>query len=179
MAIHDPLTGLPNRRYFEEAFGRSVASAKRGLDSAMLFMDVDFFKLINDTFGHVVGDEVLVTIGRLVSRHLRGEDLLSRISGDEFAVLLHGTPLDEAHVIAERIRQALSDYTFVFHHQEFHLSVSIGVAAIDGGRNTAAVMTHADDAMYMAKEQSRNCVILFATDRAVPGSKRFGETNAS
>ncbi|MCL5025281.1 MAG: PAS domain S-box protein [Chloroflexi bacterium] len=164
LATHDPLTRLPNRRLLEDALSRAVARARRGTRSALLFLDLDDFKFVNDTFGHTAGDQVLIATARLLQEHLRAEDLLARFAGDEFAVLLEGTEVDEARSIAERNRRKVEEHTFSVGGHEFHLSVSTGVVAIDGREGPEFLMSHADNAMYTAKDQGRNRVVLYHPD---------------
>jgi len=161
MAAHDPLTGLPNRRLLEETLKRAVAHARRGTPSVLLFLDIDNFKLINDTLGHNAGDQALVTLSQLFLKNLRTEDLLARIGGDEFAVLLEQTDVDRAQVVAERIRRTIKQSTIIIGEQKFKLGVSIGLISIDGQLDPWESMANADEAMYRAKEEGRNRVVQY------------------
>jgi len=160
LASHDPLTGLLNRRPFEEAVVRAIARANRGTPSALLLLDVDNFKLVNDTLGHAAGDDVLVRIGQLVQKQLRTEDVLARLGGDEFAALLEGADMREAEIVAERVRRAVEDYPFSF-DLETSPTLSMGLAEIDGKQETRTLVNRADAAMYEAKNQGRNRIMCY------------------
>lgn len=176
LATHDPLTDLANRRLLEEALSRAIWRARRGVPSLLLFLDVDGFKLINDTFGHTVGDRVLISLAKLLEREVRGGDLVARLGGDEFALLLEGVNEEEALAIAERIRGAVEEFPFVVGGRQFRLTVSIGVAVVDGHRGfdgrrgLEVLMSEADRAMYAAKDQGRNCAVC-ASSSAPAGSR--------
>ena len=159
LASHDPLTGLPNRRLFEDALRRAAARSMRGTPSALLLFDVDRFKTVNDTSGHAAGDEALIRVAKLARKQLRTEDILARMGGDEFVVLLEGVSTEQARIVAERIRQAVADAWVVADHGP-RVSLSMGVAAIDGSEDLQALFTAADTAMYEAKQQGRNRVVL-------------------
>ncbi len=161
LAQHDPLTGLPNRRSLSEALERGVAHARRGTESVLFFIDLDNFKLVNDTLGHAAGDQLLTTIGQLLAEKLRDGDLLARLGGDEFAILLEDTKLDQALPVAERIRAQIEMFRFVRDGRSFELGLSIGVVPVDGSVSAQVVLTHADIAMYTAKERGRNQVALY------------------
>jgi diguanylate cyclase (GGDEF)-like protein/PAS domain S-box-containing protein len=158
LATHDPLTGLPNRRLFEEALRRAMARANRGVPSALLLFDVDHFKAVNDALGHAGGDEVLVQVTKVVQKQLRTEDILARLGGDEFAVLLEGVDLAHAMVAAERIREAASSGPAAPDGSPAQPTLSIGVAPISAGMATEALFKRADAACYKAKELGRNRV---------------------
>jgi diguanylate cyclase (GGDEF)-like protein/PAS domain S-box-containing protein len=160
MAEHDPLTGVANRRGFQESLERSVARAARGHKSALLFIDIDHFKNVNDEFGHVAGDNVLRELTETMKLWLRKEDLLARVGGDEFAALLDGEGIDEAVMVAERMRKAIEGYKDS--SWDFSLSLSIGVAEIDGAAKADEVLGFGDRAMYEAKQAGRNRVKVFA-----------------
>jgi diguanylate cyclase (GGDEF)-like protein/PAS domain S-box-containing protein len=160
LATHDVLTGLPNRRYLEDILQKSIARAKRGTPSSLLFMDLDYFKIINDTIGHDAGDKALVIFAKLLSVELRGEDTVFRLGGDEFAVLLDGVSAAEAYSIAERIRVAVEAFPFSLCERDFHLALSIGVVEIDGNLSPMVLLSRADAAMYKAKEMGRNLVVI-------------------
>jgi diguanylate cyclase (GGDEF)-like protein/PAS domain S-box-containing protein len=151
MALHDSLTRLPNRRYMQEELIRCVARARRGQRSALLFLDMDRFKLVNDTVGHAAGDAVLLEFAGVVAMCVREEDMLARFGGDEFALLLGQTDFAGAARVSERIHEAVNSHVFRFGGHTFSLGVSIGVTLVDGTLDEGHVMTLADDAMYEAK----------------------------
>ena len=161
LAVHDPLTGQANRRLLEETLKRAVARARRGAPSALMMMDADHFKEINDALGHAAGDQALITLSQLILKNLRTEDLLARIGGDEFAVLLEGSPLKQAQMVAERVLYGLREYDFVLENQVFKLGLSIGLIMIDGSVLPPVVLYRADTAMYQAKEQGGNRVVIY------------------
>jgi len=161
LAGHDSLTNLPNRRSLEEALERATARARRGTISTLLFLDLDNFKQVNDTLGHKAGDEVLITIAKLLKKELRTEDILARIGGDEFAVLLEMTDIDKAQHITERLRQSIVQHDFTLSRRRYDLSISIGIARIDGKYEPGVSMSRADKAMYKAKEKGRNRAVLY------------------
>jgi two-component system cell cycle response regulator len=151
-AVSDGLTGLYNRRYFEDALVREVERARRyGVQSALLLVDLDEFKAINDTRGHQEGDRVLQEVADVVRRHLRATDIACRIGGDEFAVILCDTPHDEALAVAERIR---ADVEHAFARA---VTISAGLASVP--RDAASpdeLVAGADRALYAAKRAGRN-----------------------
>jgi diguanylate cyclase (GGDEF)-like protein len=158
-ALHDALTGLLNRRSLEEMVNRTVARAKRGVVSSLLYMDLDNFKEVNDTVGHAAGDEVLNTLSEILKSALRTEDVIFRVGGDEFAVLLEGEESSESLSTAERLRAVVEAYSFEKAGRVFHLSLSIGLIKIDGALATGGLLSQADAAMYRAKEKGKNRVL--------------------
>jgi diguanylate cyclase (GGDEF)-like protein/PAS domain S-box-containing protein len=159
-AVHDALTGLLNRHSLEEMLNRSIARAKRGVVSSLLYMDFDNFKEVNDTVGHTAGDNVLNTLSNILKAELRTEDVIFRVGGDEFAVLLEGTDGEKSQPVAERLRVAVEAHPFELERRVFHLSLSIGLIEIDGTLETGVLLSQADAAMYRAKEQGKNRVIM-------------------
>ena len=160
LATHDFLTGLPNRYFLETSLERAIAKAKRGKQSALLFIDFDNFKLVNDTLGHAAGDRVLKMLVQTLKRKLRGGDLFARLGGDEFAVLLEETNLEEARRIAERLRKAVDEEPVTVDGHTFNLSLSIGLTALDGNLDPQKVLSRADAALYAAKENGGNKLIF-------------------
>jgi diguanylate cyclase (GGDEF)-like protein/PAS domain S-box-containing protein len=154
LATHDTLTGLPNRRSLENAVERAVSRAQRGRPSALLFMDVDNFKLCNDRYGHPFGDRVLVDIGKTLSAEIRAPDMVARLGGDEFAVLLDGATVEETNAVAERLCDAVAAVDAC----SVGLTLSVGVASIDGATDFEDVYTGADTAMYRAKTSDERIV---------------------
>jgi diguanylate cyclase (GGDEF)-like protein len=162
MAQHDPLTGLPNRALFSDRLGQELVRAKR-LDGrfAMVFIDLDYFKPINDNFGHGVGDQVLKMVARQLQHSVRASDTVGRIGGDEFVVLLAQlSASDSVLALAEKLRLALKQ-PFVVDGHALSLSCSVGVAVYPRDGEDAVTLTKgADNAMYRAKEAGRDCVRL-------------------
>ena len=162
-ASHDALTGLSNRREFENVMAQLVEGARQQHKlHALLYMDLDQFKIVNDTCGHVAGDELLRQIAVVISAKVREGDHLFRLGGDEFAVLLSGCPLNRAQSIAEEIRHAIEAFRFVWQQKTFSLGVSIGLVAISADSvSMAQLLAAADAACYSAKEKGRNRIQVY------------------
>ncbi|MBR1216436.1 EAL domain-containing protein [Bradyrhizobium sp. U87765 SZCCT0131] len=177
-ASHDALTGLANRREFERRLDAAMARSGTADDAevhALMFLDLDQFKIINDTCGHAAGDKLLCQIAASLPLHLQPGDLLARLGGDEFAVLLQNCEIDRASDVAETLRQAVQGLSFNWNGSPFNITASIGLVAAGRGRATTdEVVRTADLACYMAKEKGRNRVQLHD-----PGDSellhRFGE----
>ncbi len=164
---HDSLTGLVNRAEFESRLQDLLAQVSASAGHALCYIDVDQFKVINDTCGHVAGDELLRQLTELLRARVAVGDLLARIGGDEFAVLLSRRTLTTANVWADSVREAISQLPFNWGDKTFRLSVSIGVAALTGpDQNWAQVLGQADAACHHAKELGGNQVRLFSADDA-------------
>ena len=168
-ASHDSLTGLPNRAFFEGRLNRSVRNAARQQDHlALLFLDSDHFKQINDTLGHAVGDEVLISVADRVRAQLREHDLVARLGGDEFAVLL--TPLqsrEDAELIAEKIVASMKLPVQLDSGRSIATSLSVGIAYYpDDGADPASLLNAADAAMYEAKRKRRGHWQVAQTERS-------------
>jgi diguanylate cyclase (GGDEF)-like protein len=173
-AMHDPLTGLPNRRAFEHALDASIGASRRfGDRDTLCFIDLDRFKIVNDTCGHAAGDELLRRIADLIRHWVRADDLLCRIGGDEFALILRGCGPDEARRIAENLREAVAALRFTWEGRRFTVGASVGLARIDGRAETASdVLVAADLACYAAKKGGRNRVVEHERDpEAQPGDR--------
>jgi diguanylate cyclase (GGDEF)-like protein len=156
-ALTDPLTGLANRRAFAERLDSEVAAAKDlSGPLSLLMLDLDHFKAVNDRHGHEVGDTVLRELARRMTAGRRDEDLVSRIGGEEFAVILPGIDRADARIVAERIRHAVRDREFP---TAGTCTISCGVADWEAGDDPAALMRRADTNLYRAKETGRDRVI--------------------
>jgi diguanylate cyclase (GGDEF)-like protein len=158
-AIHDQLSGLLNRRSLEDMLSRTIAKAKRGTVSSLLYMDLDNFKDVNDSVGHSAGDEVLITLAGLLRDAVRTEDIVFRLGGDEFAVLLDGMAGRESLPAAGRLRVTVEAHNFELEGRVFPLSISIGLIEIDGALNAVELLSQADAAMYRAKAQGKTRVV--------------------
>lgn len=165
-ALHDPLTGLANRRSFETRMQQLQKKAVVELNSHhLLYLDLDQFKVVNDTCGHDAGDELLRQISIILKKQIRQTDMLARLGGDEFGVLLDNCNEENSYRIADKMRNAVQDFRFGWQNQTFKIGVSIGVAKIDGTESKAAdVLSAADSACYVAKEQGRNRVHFHERD---------------
>jgi diguanylate cyclase (GGDEF)-like protein len=176
IGLVDPLTGAYNRRYFETRCHEEVAHARRYRQPlSCLFLDVDKFKRINDTLGHLAGDEVLRHVACLIKSQLRSNDVFARYGGEEFVVLLPRTEARQACQIAERIRSTIAMQPFQPHPEESHaITISIGVSQLpeefsgDDGASIEKLIGAADGALYQAKESGRNKVVWEGT-HALPG----------
>lgn len=162
MSMRDELTGLFNRRYFAEALDREVSGAERyGHGLALCIIDLDHFKLVNDTHGHLCGDRVLKDFGRLLDESIRKYDVGCRYGGEEFAIILPDTSLERAVSLCERFRKRVKEFEFTFDDQTLHITASVGVAARypDGDTSGEKLLELADKALYQAKRQGRDRVV--------------------
>ncbi len=159
-ANQDPLTGLLNRRAFEVALDEYLSESKaENSEHVLMYLDLDQFKVVNDTCGHEAGDELLKQVALTIRGHLRQDDVVARLGGDEFGVLLTGCHLDNAMRVAESIRQSIDELRFNWEHSIFRIGVSIGVVAVNASySDTATLLSIADSACYMAKDKGRNQV---------------------
>ena len=160
LVTHDPLTELPNRRHFTEQVDASIlAAAESRQPLSLCIVDVDLFKPINDSFGHVAGDVVLQELARRLRRHSEDGELAARIGGEEFALLMPGRDLAAALARAEALRRAVAALPFQIEQAAHRITVSIGVADLGAARgDRSTLMRAADAALYAAKSAGRNCV---------------------
>ncbi|MFZ0550296.1 MAG: EAL domain-containing protein, partial [Steroidobacteraceae bacterium] len=165
-ASHDALTGLINRREFDNRLHAGVLSAQRGDDTyALLYIDLDQFKVVNDTCGHQAGDRLLRDVTGLLQSRVRTSDTIARLGGDEFGVLLEGCTVEQSTRIADGVRQAIRDYRFVWGATTLSVGASVGVVQITAETESVAnVMSAADIACYAAKDEGRNRVHLYEAD---------------
>jgi len=169
-ATHDPLTGLVNRREFERRLDEAMDTAHAEEAVHMLFyMDLDRFKAVNDTCGHLAGDNMLREVATLIKNEVRDSDFVGRLGGDEFGALLVGCPIEKARQIATDICNAVANYRFVWKDKIFNIGISIGLVEISHASGTLQdLMSAADSACYMAKQQGRGQVHVYsARDEAV------------
>ena len=161
MSVTDALTGLYNRRHFENTLEREFLRAKRySNDLSLAVLDVDFFKKINDTYGHLCGDYVLKEIAYMALQTFRKTDIVFRYGGEEIVILLTETPLEKAIIPLERLRKAIEDYPFNYDGNGFKVTVSIGVEGWSSENAEAEdLLQSADKALYAAKECGRNRVL--------------------
>jgi len=175
-ASHDALTGLSNRREFELRLQRALEMAQAtGAQHAMLFLDLDRFKIVNDTCGHVAGDELLRQLGEMLQNRVRNNDIVARLGGDEFAVLLHNCRPEDAEQIANNLLKTVEQFEFIWGTNKFALGASIGLVTIDSHfKRLTQVMNAADSACYVAKDAGRNRVAIYQEDSRLL-ERRHGE----
>ncbi len=165
-ATYDVMTGLVNRREFERRLERALEGGKLN-DSrhALCYLDLDQFKVVNDTCGHVAGDALLGQLAVVLSSNLRSRDTLARLGGDEFGLLLENCALEDARKIADDLRERVAAFEFVWHGRRFKVGVSVGLVGIDAqSQSAAAVLSAADGACYAAKDSGRNRVYVHDSD---------------
>jgi diguanylate cyclase (GGDEF)-like protein len=174
-ASHDALTGLVNRHEFEERVARLLFNRRGQRRHAMLYIDLDQFKVVNDTCGHQAGDQLLRQLTGLVAVTVRESDTLARLGGDEFGLLLVDCPLDQAIGIAEKLIATINEFRFIWDDQTFSIGASIGLVEITRRtESVAALFSAADSACYAAKDKGRNRVVVYhQSDREM--AARHGE----
>lgn len=168
-ALRDSLTKIYNKRFFMERIENEIGHLQRhDTTLALLFIDLDHFKKVNDNLGHLAGDKVLQDLSALMERTLRTEDTLARYGGEEFAILTRGLAQEQAVAFGERVREAVATYPFSYENHTLKCTISVGVAVMPdpGIRNAADLIAAADEAMYLAKRGGRNRVHLAITKRA-------------
>ena len=162
LAITDSLTGLFNHTYFLERVREEVTRAKRfGEKLCFMMLDIDHFKKFNDTYGHQIGDEVLIRVAGRIKRKLRATDLIGRYGGEEFAVLLPKTDKKNAIKIAEALRKAIQSEKFNFSGEKLNVTVTIGVSAFPECNTISELIASADESLYRGKKLGRNRVVLW------------------
>lgn len=172
-ALHDELTGLWNRRAFDDRLADVTAAAMRGDGQHVLvYIDLDQFKVINDTVGHFAGDQMLHQVAAMIAHHVRESDMLARLGGDEFGLLLVGCDIAHATSVVEKIRQAMVDYRFIWEGQAFLVGASFGLALLDADVADPNVLSLADLACHSAKEQGRNRLHVYRPDDSDLSARR-------
>ena len=157
MAIRDELTGVHNRRYLMERIAEeSHRCIRNGSTFCIGMIDIDLFKRVNDTYGHLSGDEVLRSVASTASKALRQTDFFGRFGGEEFIMVLTDTPIEVALATAERVREGVERLVFPDIHQTLRVTISIGVAEHARQTDPATTLRRSDDALYRAKESGRN-----------------------
>jgi diguanylate cyclase (GGDEF)-like protein len=160
LSLTDALTGLYNRRHFDNTVEREFLRSKRyGGDLTIAIIDIDFFKKINDTYGHLCGDYVLKEVAYLISDNFRKTDLVFRYGGEEFVALLTETSLESAKIPLERLRKKIENSDFIYAGQKINVTVSIG-ASVNNAETVTEFLDNADKALYKAKNAGRNKLIF-------------------
>ncbi|ESS73383.1 diguanylate cyclase [Methyloglobulus morosus KoM1] len=161
MAYTDPLTQTSNRSAFDDYIKREISLATRHSKSlSIIFLDVDHFKHINDQYGHECGDVALTSVAKWIKECLRSSDAVFRFGGEEFVVILSETDLIGAELVAERIRNNIENHTMSYNMQAVNITASLGVSELRGNETVDALVKRADGAMYKAKKNGRNQVVL-------------------
>ncbi len=176
LAFYDPLTGLPNRRLLLERLQHGIEVCIRdGKLMAVMMLDLDNFKPVNDSLGHLAGDELLQQVAGRLLECLRNADMIARLGGDEFIVLLENiSHADDAACVAKNIIAELSKpFYLVLEHKEVRIGVSIGISLYEHGTTPQLLMDHADAALYKAKDNGRNCFAYFSEDLTIAARKRI------
>lgn len=165
-ATRDPLTSLYNRRYFEDEVSKQILKAHaEGQPFSVLMLDADFFKKVNDTYGHKVGDKVLIELSSTAERALRDKDIVARYGGEEFVVFLPGIGAEQARLVADRLRESIASVVvYSDDNQAVKFTVSIGVSTSEISDNVDMLIRTADEALYKAKQNGRNRVEVFTPD---------------
>ncbi len=158
LANHDDLTGLHNRRSFEMHLQHTIAIAARSeMKYGLLYVDLDRFKLVNDTCGHLAGDQLLIKLTSMIKERLRRGDLFARLGGDEFAIISQASSFSDIRQLAEELRTIIHEFTFFYEEHSFNVTLSIGLAPIDGQEpDMERVLADVDSACYVAKQSGRN-----------------------
>ena len=164
MAILDPVTNIHNKRFFLNRLKEEFSLSKRGkMNLSILMIDIDFFKKVNDTHGHLAGDMILNQLAKIFKTMVRNEDILARYGGEEFIVALRSTNLEGSKILAERIRKKVEETPLTFEDKKIPITISIGVASLDEGcehKDIDAIIKDADAKLYKSKENGRNRVTV-------------------
>lgn len=175
-AAHDSLTGLLNRYSFDKEITRLIEykfKVKNNTSDIVFFMDLDQFKVINDTCGHKAGDELIKSISQLLQNSIRDNDILARLGGDEFGLLLKNCSEDNATKIADKIIQNIADFKFIWNHKQFRIGISIGITSFsEYDENIEEILSQADTACYIAKDKGRNRFHLYESTDEETNEKR-------
>lgn len=164
LALHDPLTGLLNRTSLGGSINDALERARSGEHGTLLYLDLDNFKIVNDSLGHETGDDLLKKVALILRSVSTEEDSLVRFGGDEFVIVMAGCPLSEARRRAEALRESIEELVYVAGQRTLRVGASIGLAVIDGEHSASEVMGFADEACYAAKARGRNCVEIHTSE---------------
>jgi diguanylate cyclase (GGDEF)-like protein len=174
LAFHDGLTGLVNRREFEKRLHGALQNARKSKNvHALLYMDLDHFKIVNDQCGHIAGDELLKQVTQRISIKVRSRDTLARIGGDEFCLLLENCSLEKASDVAKSIQDVVKHFNFSWREKLYKIGISIGIVSIDETSESASsLLSAADFACYTAKDKGRNTVQIYVSDDKEMATRR-------
>lgn len=169
LVSHDDLTGLANRRRFEQVTEAAIARLRDARqDGAIIYIDLDQFKIINDTCGHIAGDELLRQVAALLQGRMRSRDTLARLGGDEFGILMEYCSVSSAVNVAAKIQKNLRNFLFHWRSRQFRIGISIGILQIRSGRSVTETLSRADSACYVAKKASGNGIHIYTPGDAAP-----------
>ena len=157
IATHDEKTGLYSHVFFKDVFSLELEKAKRGKPLSLIIIDIDYFKKVNDIYGHLTADKILFQLGQVLSNHLRKYDVLARFGGEEFFIMLPNTKIGKAKKVAERARKAVLNDTFL---KKYNATISLGVSEYKQKGNFEKIARRADKALYQAKKEGRNKVCV-------------------
>lgn len=176
-ASHDALTELINRQEFRKRLEDGLATAKtQNQQHAMCYLDLDKFKIVNDTCGHAAGDELLRQVSNLLQKQVRQSDVLARLGGDEFGLLLHNCSLQQGQAVAQSLLQSIREFNFIWNNQPFTIGVSIGLVTINAeNKSIESVMNMADAACYQAKNNGRNCIYTYEANKVETAQTTLAE----
>ncbi|ERN51829.1 GGDEF domain-containing protein [Alkalihalophilus marmarensis] len=161
LALIDPLTNLYNRRYFDLLLEKAIPHSERvNKPLLLMILDVDHFKRVNDTYGHICGDEALKHLSQVIKENVRSSDAYVRFGGEEFAVIMQDTDIDEGKIVAERLCSEVAKSTFKYAGTHIPLTISIGLTMYVGG-DKEDLINHADKALYQAKQNGRNQLSVY------------------
>ena len=161
LAVTDGLTMLYNHRFFMETLNREFSRSRRmSMPLALLMADIDNFKNFNDTYGHQLGDEILINVAEVLKNSRRGSDIVARYGGEEFVLLLPDTGLEQAAIVAEKLRKRMEESSIESNHGKLNITISLGAAAMEKNslRNPKDLLILADKALYQAKREGKNKV---------------------
>ncbi|MEB3356572.1 MAG: EAL domain-containing protein [Synechococcales bacterium] len=173
-AQHDTLTGLVNRWRFEQELTQAIEDAVNdNQQHSLCYLDLDQFKIVNDTCGHIAGDELLRQVARMLQHNIRASDILARLGGDEFGILLYNCPIENARIIAQKLQRLIQDFRFMWKDRSFVVGASIGIVTLDGEtRDLATVLSAADVACYAAKDAGRNRIHVYRANDQILNRQR-------
>lgn len=176
-ASHDALTELINRQEFRKRLEESLGTAKsQNQQHAMCYLDLDQFKIVNDTCGHAAGDELLRQVSNLLQKQVRQTDVLARLGGDEFGLLLHNCSIQQGQAVAQSLLESIRGFRFIWDNQTFAIGVSIGLVAINAeSKSVESVMNMADAACYQAKNNGRNCIYTYEPNKVETAQTTLAE----
>lgn len=157
LALKDPLTNIGNRANYDDSIGRAICSAKRhATPFTLMLLDLDNFKQVNDGYGHLIGDEILIKFTQMLKDSIRGTDQAFRFGGDEFAIILDGQDINSALAVGERLQSSIDDSDISL---KYSVGVSVGCAVFESMDTTSSLFAKADKALYAAKHAGKNCIM--------------------